>query len=105
MRRKWLSDFELEEIQRNVEDIRNSEVRLESDEDERWFLGFDHEGQDVFIKECEVVLEDCMVPNAEEERNNDFVMKMNMQITNKDLTILEKMHNALSKLTEKDCHH
>ena len=105
LRRKWLSDFELEEIQRNVEDIRNSEVRLESDEDERWFLGFDHEGQDVFIKECEVVLEDCMVPNAEEERNNDFVMKMNMQITNKDLTILEKMHNALSKLTEKDCHH
>ena len=34
---------------------------LESNEDEGWFLGFDHEGQDVFMKECEVALEDCMM--------------------------------------------
>ena len=56
---------------------------LESNEDEGWFLGFDHEGQDVFMKECEVVVEDCMVPNVEEERSNVFVIKMNMQIMNK----------------------
>ena len=65
LKRKWLSDLELQEIQRNIEDIRNAEVRMENDEDEGWFLGFHHEGQDVFMEECEVVLEDCMVPNVE----------------------------------------
>ena len=43
-------------------------------------LGFGHEGQDVFMKECEVVLEDDMVPNVEEERSNDFAIKTNMQL-------------------------
>ena len=99
LKRKQLSDLELEEIQRNIEDINNGEVGLESDEDEGWFLGFDHEWQDVFIKECEVVLEDCVVSNVEEERSNVFVIKMNMQITNEDRTILEKMRNVLSKKT------
>ena len=81
LKRKWLSNFELEEIKRNIEDIGDGEVGLESDEDEGWFLGFDHEGQDVFMKECEVALEDCKVPNSEEERSNVFVLKMNnMQI-------------------------
>ena len=41
-------------------------------------MGFHHEEQDVFMKECEVVLEDCMVPNVEEQRSNVFVIKMNM---------------------------
>ena len=72
---------------------------LKSNEVEGWFLGFDDEGQDVFMKECEVVLEDCMVPNVEEERSDVFIIKMNMQITNEDMTILEKMHNVLSKET------
>ena len=58
MKRKWLLDLEIEKIQRNIKDIGNGEVRLESIEDEEWFLVFDHEGQDVFMKECEVVLED-----------------------------------------------
>ena len=35
LKRKWLSDLELEEIQRNIKGIRNGEVGLESDEDER----------------------------------------------------------------------
>ena len=51
------------------------------------------------MKECEVALEDCMVPNFEEERSNVFVIKMNMQITNEDMTILEKMRNVLPKET------
>ena len=38
-----------------------------------------------------------MVPNVEEERSNAFVIKMNMQITSEDMTILEKMCNVLSK--------
>ena len=100
LRRKWLSDLELKEIQKNNEDIRNSEVGLESDVDEGWFLGFDNEGQDVFLKKCEVALEDCMVPNVEEKRGNVFVIKMNVQITKKDMTILEKMCEQ-----EEDCHH
>ena len=29
LKRKWLSDFELEEIQRNIEDIRNGECVYE----------------------------------------------------------------------------
>ena len=79
LKRKWLSDLELEELQRNIEDIRNGEVGLESNVDEGRFLGFDHETQDVFMKESQVVLEDCMVPNVEEEGSNVFVIKMNMQ--------------------------
>ena len=75
----------------------NGEVGLGSDEDEGWFLGFDHEAQDVFMKECEVALEDSMVPNVEEKRSNVFVIKMNMQITNENMTILQKMRNVLSK--------
>ena len=51
------------------------------------------------MKECEVALEDCMVPNVEEKRSNVFVIKMNMQIANKDMTILEKMRNVLSTET------
>ena len=82
LKRTWLPEFELEEIQRNIEDIGNGAVGLKSDKDELWFLGFHHEGQDVFKKECEVVLEDCLVPNVEEERSNIFVIKINIQITN-----------------------
>ena len=47
----------------------------------------------------EVVLEDCMVLNVEEERSNTFVIKMNVQIINEEITILEKMCNVLSKET------
>ena len=43
---------------------------LESNEDNGWFVGFYHEGHDVFMKECEVMLEDCIVQNVEEERSN-----------------------------------
>ena len=64
LKRKWLSDLELEEVQRNIEDIENGEVELESDVDEGWFLGFGYEGQDMFMEECEVALEDCMVVNV-----------------------------------------
>ena len=52
LKRKWLSDLELDEIQRNIKEIGHGEVGLENDEDEAWFLGFDHEGRDVFMKEC-----------------------------------------------------
>ena len=41
-----------------------------------------------------------MVPNVEEEKSKIFVIKMNMQITNRDMTILEKMRNVLSKETK-----
>ena len=34
LKRKWLSDLELEEIERNIEDIGNVEVGLENDKDE-----------------------------------------------------------------------
>ena len=61
-------------------------------------MEFDHNEQDVFMKNCEVALEDRIVPNVE-ERSSVFVIKMNMQITNKDMTILEKMRNVLWKET------
>ena len=56
LKRNWVSDSELEEIQRNTEDIRNGEVELESKEDKEWFLGFDQGEQDEFMKQWEVVL-------------------------------------------------
>ena len=62
-------------------------------------MEFDHNEQDVFMKNCEVALEDRIVPNVEEERSSVFVIKMNMQITNKDMSILEKMRNVLWKET------
>ena len=39
------------------------------------------------------------MPNDEGERSNVFVIKMNIQFTNEDMTILEKMRNVLSKET------
>ena len=33
---------------------------LESDEDEVRFLGFDHEGLDMFMKKCEFALANCI---------------------------------------------
>ena len=51
------------------------------------------------MKNCEVALEDRIVPNVEEERSSVFIIKMNMQIINKDMTILEKMCNVLWKET------
>ena len=71
--------------------------------DERWLFWFDHEGQDVFIIKCEAVLEDSMVPNVEEQRSNVFVKNLNVQFTNEDISILEKIRNVLLK--EKDFHH
>ena len=76
-------DLEQKKMQRNIEDVGHDEVGFESIEDKGWFLGSDHGRQDVFMKECEVVLEDCMVADVEEERSNVFVIKMNMQL-NKD---------------------
>ena len=49
------------------------------------------------MKACEVALEDCMVQNVEQVRINVFVIKMDMQITNAGMAILEKMRNVLSK--------
>ena len=34
-------------------------------------MGFDHEGQDVFMKKCEVFLEDCMLPNVSSFRRKE----------------------------------
>ena len=79
-------------------------MALESKEEEGLFLKFDHEGQDVFMKQCEVVLEDCMVPIVVEERRNVFVIKMNMQIANEDMAILKKCIMCYPKRQEKDCH-
>ena len=79
--------------------IRHCEVGLKRNEDEGWFLEFDHEGQDVPMK---VVLEDCMVPNVEEERSNVFVIKINVPIANEDMC---KCVMCCRKRQEKDCHH
>ena len=97
--------FRLAEIQRNIKDIGHGEVGLESDEDKGWFLGFDHEVHDVFMKECGVVLEDYKVPNVEKKRSNVFITKMNMQIANEDMTILEKCLMCYRKRREKGCHY
>ena len=42
--------------------MEQDEVGLENNEDEGWFMGFNHEGRYVFIQEFEVALEDYMVP-------------------------------------------
>ena len=52
-------------------------MALEYDEVEGWFLGW-FLVIDVFMKECEVVQEDCLVPNVEEKRSKVFVIKMNI---------------------------
>ena len=61
------------------------------------FLEFDREGHNVFIKEYEVELKDCLVANVIEGRSNVFVIKMNMHIAKKDMTIHETISNVLSK--------
>ena len=56
LKRNLVSGLELEEIQRNTEDVRNGEVGLESKEDEGWFFGFDQGEQNEFMKEWEAAL-------------------------------------------------
>ena len=51
LQKKWMLDLELVEIQRNIEDIGNGKMGLKSYQDDGWFLGFYHEGQDIFMKE------------------------------------------------------
>ena len=53
----------------------------------------------MFIIKCEAVLEDSMVPNVEEQRSNVFVKNLNVQFTNEDISILEKIRNVLLKET------
>ena len=48
---------------------------------------------------CEAGLEDSMVPNVEEQRSNVLVKKLNVQFTNEDISILEKIRNVLLKET------
>ena len=44
----------------------------------------------VFMKECEIVIQDCMVPNAEGGRIHVFVIKMNMKLQLRTRACLKK---------------
>ena len=58
-KKQWLTNLELEEIQRRIEDEPHGHVPNDSEsKDEQWFLGFDEKSGDVFLKEVRVVVED-----------------------------------------------
>ena len=63
----------MEETQRNIKDIEHGDMGLDINEYKEWSLGFDHEGQDVFMKIREVVLEDCLVPNISSFRKKEAI--------------------------------
>ena len=58
-KKQWLTNLELEEIKRRIEDEPHGHVPNDSEsKDEQWFLGFDEKSGDVFLKEVRVVVED-----------------------------------------------
>ena len=56
--KEWLTSVELEKIKRRVVERAESKDEESDDENDMWFLGFDEEGKDVYIQECQVVLSD-----------------------------------------------
>ena len=63
-KKQWLTKLELEEIQRRIEDDPHGHVQKDSQsEEEHWFLGFDENGGDVFLKDTRVVTEDIGDPH------------------------------------------
>ena len=58
-KKHWLTNLELEEIQRRIDDKPHGHVPSDSEgEDEERFLGFDEKGEEVFLKDVRVVVED-----------------------------------------------
>ena len=98
LKRKWLSDLELKEIQKGYR-------TWQSVVGKQW-----REGMVVGIwsRRTGCVYEkiwSCARLHFEEERSNAFVIKMNMQITNGDMSIIKKCAVCYRKRQEKDCHH
>ena len=59
IKKQWLTNLELEEIQGRIEDESHGDVASYNEsEDEQWFLVFNENGRDVFLKDARVVVED-----------------------------------------------
>ena len=57
-KKQWLTNLELEEIQRRIEDEPHGHVPNDSEsEDDQWFLSFVEKGGDIFLKEVRVVVD------------------------------------------------
>ena len=61
--KEWLTNLELQEIQRRVEDEPHGHVPSDTErEAEQWFIGFNEKGGDVFLKDASEKLkkENCL---------------------------------------------
>ena len=57
-KKQWLTNLEIEEIQR-IEDKPHGHIPSDSkSKDEQWFLSFNEKGGDVFLKDVREVVED-----------------------------------------------
>ena len=76
--------MELEEIQRRIEDEPHGHVPNDSEsEDQQWFLGFNEKGEDVFLKDVRVVVED--IGNRHENVEFDFGIKEKLHENEKEI--------------------
>ena len=76
--------MELEEIQRRIEDEPHGHVPNDSEsEDQQWFLGFNEKGEDVFLKDVRVVVED--IGNRHENVEFDFRIKEKLHENEKEI--------------------
>lgn len=91
MSKKWLPEVELEEIQRNLEDlyhgVEDSENRGE------WFRDFGEDRKDLFMKDCQVVLQD--VGKQSKITNT----KSYEYLSDEEKYFVAKMSNVMNKST------
>ena len=71
---QWLKKSELEEIQRKIEDKSHGHIPNDSkSEGEKWFLGFNEKGSEVFLKDVRVFAQN--IGNRNENIEFGFRMK------------------------------
>ena len=86
-KKQWLTKLELEEIQR-IEDDPHGHVQKDSEsEEEQWFLGFDENGGDVFLKDIRLVVEDIGDPHE----NGEFGFRINKELLEDEKEMLKDM--------------
>ena len=89
MRKKQsLTDLELKEMQRRIEDEPHDHVPSDSKiEDKQWFLGFDEKGGDLVLQDVRMVVED--IGNRHE--NVEFGLKIKEELLEVENEMLKNM--------------
>ena len=87
-KKQCLTNLELEEIQRSIEDEPHGHTPSDSkSEDEQWFLGFNEKGGDAFLKDVRVVVEDI----GNQHENVELAFRIKEELLEGEKKILKNM--------------